>query len=111
MVKRRSRIRGDVVLVEHDPTKGSEIRKTRPCVVMSPDEMNEHLRTVIVAPMTTGSHTAPFRVACTFGRTSSLVVLDQLRAVDRTRIVRSLGRLGGQTMASVLSVLREMFSA
>src|SRR5207237_673026 len=85
--------RGDVHLVRLDPTQGSEIRKTRPCLVISPDEMNRHLRTFIVAPMTTQGRHYPSRVAVTFGGSPGQVVLDQLRTVDRSRLVRRLGRL------------------
>jgi mRNA interferase MazF len=102
--------RGDVVLVRLDPTKGSEIHKTRPCVVVSPDELNEHLRTRIVAPMTTGSHTYPFRVPCRFKGKAGHIVLDQIRTIDEKRVVTSLGRLPGRVMKQALSVLQEMFA-
>jgi mRNA interferase MazF len=85
--------RFEVYLVRLDPTLGSEIRKTRPCVVISPDEMNRHLRTLIVAPMTTQGRAYPSRVAVTFGGNAGQVVLDQIRTVDRTRLVRRLGVL------------------
>ena len=101
--------RGDVFLVALDPARGREIRKTRPCVVVSPDELNRHLATVLVAPMTTGSHDYPFRIGCTFKGTKGHVVLDQLRAVDGHRLVRRLGRLHARTLASVLETLQEMF--
>jgi mRNA interferase MazF len=93
-----------------DPTIGSEIRKTRPCVIASPDELNEHLRTVIVAPMTTSGHSYPWRVACRFQRRSGFVVLDQLRTVDGERLGRRLGRLAPDTLEQVLTTLREMFA-
>lgn len=102
--------RGDVHLVALDPTVGREIRKTRPCVVVSPDELNAHLATVIVAPLTTGGRPYPFRVACRFQGRAGSVVLDQLRTVDAARLVRRLGRLPPGTVESSLGVLREMFA-
>jgi mRNA interferase MazF len=101
--------RGEVYLVELDPTRDSEIRKTRPCLVVSPDELNHHLRTVIVAPMTTGGHAYPFRPACRFGGKSGRVALDQLRTVDRERLSRRLGVLSPASIAAVFAVLGEMF--
>ena len=103
--------RGDVFLVSLDRTRGREIRKTRPCVVLSPDELNQHLRTVIVAPMTTGGHPYPFRVRCRFQKKDGHVVLDQIRTVDTQRLVRRLGRLSGPAVTSSLSILQEMFAA
>ena len=103
--------RFDVYLVNLDPTVGSEIRKTRPCLVVSPDEMNDHIRTVIVAPMTTRGQDYPTRVACRFKGKAGQVVLDQLRTVDRARLVRRLGRLDARTSARVLEVLQEMFAS
>jgi mRNA interferase MazF len=102
--------RGDVFLVNLDPTLGGEIRKTRPCVVVSPDELNAHLRTLIVAPLTSGGHAYPFRVPCRFQRRSGHVVIDQIRTVDRERLVRRLGRLSPPTLQHILSVLQEMFT-
>jgi mRNA interferase MazF len=102
--------RGDVYLIALDPARGDEIRKTRPCVVLSPDELNEHLRTFIAAPMTTGSHGYPFRGPCRFKGRSGHVVLDQIRTVDRDRMVQRLGRLSPKTLAHALGVLQEMFS-
>jgi mRNA interferase MazF len=102
--------RGEVFLVNLDPTVGREIRKTRPCVVVSPDELNAHLQTVIVAPMTTGSHAYPFRVRCQFRRKAGHVVLDQIRTLDRGRLVRRLGSLSGTTHERVLVTLQEMFA-
>lgn len=102
--------RGDVFLVALDPTLGREIKKTRPCVVVSPDELNEHLTTVMIAPMTTGRHPYPFRVPCRFRKRSGVVVLDQLRTVDTRRLVRRLGKLSAQTVSRSLSVLQEMFA-
>jgi mRNA interferase MazF len=102
--------RGEVHLVRLDPTLGSELQKTRPCVIVSPDELNTHLRTVIVAPMTTGGRAYPWRIRCRFQQRSGYVVLDQLRTVDRERLVRKLGSLSGQTLADVLGALQEMFA-
>lgn len=101
--------RGDVCLVELDPTRGTEIRKTRPCVIISPDELNDHLRTVIVAPLTSAGRPSPFRVSCKFARKDGLVVIDQIRTVDRERLVKRLGALQQDTLVQVLGVLREMF--
>ncbi|MGW8268140.1 MAG: type II toxin-antitoxin system PemK/MazF family toxin [Longimicrobiales bacterium] len=101
--------RGDVYLVSPDPTKGRETKKTRPCVTVSPDELNAHLSTFIVAPMTTGGHPYPFRIPCRFQRKDGFVVLDQLRTVDRHRVVRRLGKVTGSTLQKILLVLREMF--
>lgn len=102
--------RSDVYLVDLDPTRGSEIQKTRPCLVVSPDDMNHHIRTAIVAPMTTRGRPYPTRVACHFAGTQGQVVLDQLRTVDRSRLVKRLGRIEEETMAAVLAVLGEMFA-
>lgn len=102
-------LRGDVYLVALDPTVGSEIQKSRPCVVVSPDELNRHLRTVLIAPMTTTSHTYPWRVACRFQAKSGHVALDQLRVVDAQRFVKRLGRLAAPTLAEVLRGLQELF--
>ncbi len=102
--------RGDVYLITLDPTLGREIRKTRPCVVVSPDELNAHLSTFLVAPMTTGGHPYPFRIACRFQRRDGFIVLDQLRTVDRARLIRKLGRVTGATLSKSLGVLREMFA-
>ena len=102
--------RSDVVLVDLDPTRGGEIRKTRPCVIVSPDELNANLRTFIVAPLTTGGHSYPFRVPCRFQKNSGYVVLDQIRTVDRERLVRRLGRLTPAVVSGALGVLQEMFA-
>jgi mRNA interferase MazF len=102
--------RFDLFLVNLDPTVGSEIRKTRPCVVISPDQMNEHLRTVMVAPMTTKGRPYPSRVPCTFQGKKGQVVLDQVRTVDAVRLVRRLGRLTSAQSKSVLAVLQAMFA-
>lgn len=103
-------LRGEVHLVRLDPTLGSEIKKTRPCVVVSPDELNRHLRTALVAPMTTGGQAYPWRIACRFRQRSGFVALDQLRTVDRERLVRRLGRLTPATMEAVFGALQEMFA-
>jgi mRNA interferase MazF len=102
--------RGDVFLVNLDPTRGGEIQKTRPCVIVSPDELNAHLRTFIVAPLTTGTHSYPFRVPCRFEGKSGYIVLDQIRTVDRERLVRRLGKLSSATLEQTLTTLQEMFA-
>lgn len=102
--------RFDVFLVALDPTVGSEIRKTRPCVVVSPDALNRPLRTVLVAPMTSGGRAYPFRVACTFGGTDGQVALDQMRTVDRSRLVRHLGQMDAETADAVLDRLQAFFA-
>ena len=102
--------RFDVYLIALDPAVGSEIRKTRPCLIVSPDEMNRHIDTVIVAPMTTKGRDYPSRVPCQFQGKEGQVVLDQLRTVDKTRLVKRLGRVDEQTQTEILTVLGEMFS-
>jgi mRNA interferase MazF len=102
--------REDVYLVNLDPTVGSEIKKTRPCVVISPDEMNRHLRTAIVAPLTSQGRLYPTRVPCVFDGKEGLVVLDQIRTVDVTRFVRKVGRIQPETMTAVLMALGRMFA-
>ncbi|MCJ7735945.1 MAG: type II toxin-antitoxin system PemK/MazF family toxin [Anaerolineae bacterium] len=102
--------RFDVYLVGLAPTVGSEIQKTRPCVVLSPDEMNRWIRTVIVAPMTTKGQPYPTRVSCEFQGKDGQVVLDQIRTVDQSRLVRKLGRLRKSTQREVLAMLSEMFA-
>jgi mRNA interferase MazF len=102
---------GELWLAQLDPTVGSEIQKTRPCVVVSPAEMNDHLRTVIVAPMTTGARPAAFRVALSFQGKHGLIVLDQIRTLDRVRLIKRLGALRPQTLAATLQTLRAMFAA
>ena len=101
---------GEIWLAQLDPTVGSEIQKTRPCVVISPDEMNAHLRTVIVAPLTTGSRPAGFRVPLTFQGKQGLIMLDQLRALDGIRLVKRLGTLRPQTLAATRQTLQAMFA-
>ena len=102
--------RGDIFLISLDPTRGEEIRKTRPCVVISPDELNAYLHTYIVAPLTTGSHQYPFRISCRFQGRSGHIVLDQIRTVDRERMVNKLGKLPSSTLTNVLTILQEMFT-
>ena len=101
---------GEIWLAQLDPTVGGEIQKTRPCVVISPNDMNAHLRTVIVAPMTTGSRPAGFRVPLTFQGKQGLILLDQLRTLDRTRLVQRLGALRPRTLALTLQTLQAMFA-
>ena len=103
--------RGEIWLAALDPTVGSEIQKTRPCVIVSPDELNEHLRTAIVAPMTTGSRPAPFRIPIRFRNKEGLILPDQMRTIDRARLVKRLGKVQEQVLADVLHVLSDMFAA
>ena len=102
--------RGDVFLVNLDPARGDATQKTRPCVVVSPDELNNYLRTFIVAPLTTGGHPYPFRVPCRFGGRAGYVVIDQIRTVDGERLVRRLGKLSPSTLGRILAILQEMFT-
>jgi mRNA interferase MazF len=102
--------RSEVYLVTLDPTIGREIKKTRPCLVVSPDEMNHNIHTVIIAPMTTKGPRYPSRVPCRFKGKNGQIVLDQLRSVDRVRLVKKLGRLESKTAARVLEVLQELFA-
>lgn len=102
--------RFEIFLVNLDPTIGREIQKTRPCVVLSPDEVNRHVQTVIVAPLTTKGRPYPTRVPCTFQGKRGQIVLDQIRTVDRVRIVKRLGKLSGPQAAAVLGVLGAMFA-
>ena len=102
--------RFDVYLVSLDPAQGHEIRKTRPCVIVSPDEMNSRIGTVIVTPMTTKGHDYPTRIPLTFQRKKGQIVLDQIRTVDKTRLVKRLGKLDTNTAAKTLAVLQEMFA-
>ena len=103
--------RGDIWLVNLDPTVGSEIKKSRPCVVVSPPEMHDHLRTVIVAPMTTKSRAAPFRIAVSHSGKKGLVLLDQVRAVDKIRLAKRLGAVSAKTLTATLDTLQEIFAA
>ena len=102
--------RFEVYLVNLDPTIGSEIRKTRPCVIVSPDEMNRHVRTVIVAPMTTRGQAYPTRVACTFGGRKAQIVIDQIRTVDKLRLVKRLGTISSTAQHETLATLAEVFA-
>lgn len=102
--------RGDIWLVNLDPTVGSEIQKSRPCVVVSPEELNAHLRTVIVAPMTSKGFSAPFRVPVTHAGSKGLIVLDQLWTVDKVRLVKRQGAVSSKTLISVLATLQELFA-
>jgi mRNA interferase MazF len=102
--------RFEVYLVNLDPTIGSEIQKTRPCLVVSPDEINHNVRTVIVAPLTTRGRPYPTRVPCRFKGKEGQVVLDQIRTVDRSRLIKKLGKIDAKTAAAVLDVLQEMFA-
>jgi mRNA interferase MazF len=102
--------RFEVYLINLDPTVGSEIRKTRPCLVVSPDEINHSIRTVIVAPLTTKGHRYPTRVSCRFKGKDGQVVLDQTRTVDRARLIKKLGKIESKTASAVLDVLQEMFA-
>jgi len=97
-----------VYLINLDPTLGHEIQKTRPCLVISPNEMNRHLQTVMIAPMTTKSHDYPTRVPLTFAHKRGWIVLDQIRTVDRRRLVKDLGRIESRTVSKVKAVLNEM---
>jgi mRNA interferase MazF len=105
-----SPLRDEIWLVSLDPTQGSEMRKTRPCLVISPDEMNRHLRTVLIAPMTTVERPYPTRVSLTFQGKRGQVALDQIRAVDRQRLVRRIGKASSATAQAVSGVLIEMFA-
>jgi mRNA interferase MazF len=102
--------RGEIWLVALDPTVGSEIKKSRPCVIVSPPELNQHLRTVLVAPMTTKGFTAPFRVPVTHAGTKGMIVLDQIRTVDKIHLVKRLGTLNAKTLSVVLITLQEVFA-
>ena len=102
--------RFNVYLVPLDPTVGSEMQKTRPCLVVSPDEANQHLATVIVAPMTSQGRPHPTRVSCRFEGKNGLIVLDQMRTVDKTRLIKRLGRVTISEQKSVLTALAEMFA-
>jgi mRNA interferase MazF len=101
--------RGDVWLAALDPSVGSEIQKTRPCVIISPPEMHDYLRTVTVAPMTTGNRPAPYRIPVHFQGKRGLILLDQLRTLDKQRLVRRLGSVSARTLSLTLAALRETF--
>ena len=102
--------RGEIWLVNLDPTVGSEIQKTRPCVVISPPEMHDYLRTAIIAPMTTGSHPAPFRIPVRHGGKNGLILLDEIRAIDKTRLVKRTGAVTPSILSATLAVLAEIFA-
>ena len=102
--------RFDVYLINLDPTAGSEIQKTRPCLIISPDEINRHIRTVIVAPMTTAGKDYPTRIPCKFKRKKGQIVLDQIRTIDKTRLVKKLGSINPETQLEVISVLQRLFA-
>jgi mRNA interferase MazF len=102
--------RFDVYLINLDPTVGTEIQKTRPCIIISPDEMNRHIATVMIAPVTTKGHPYPSRVFCKFEGREGQIVLDQIRTVDKIRLVKKLGRLNKPYQDAVLAVLNEMFA-
>ena len=101
---------GDIIWLEFDPQKGKEIQKTRPCVVISPAELHDHLRTVIVAPMTSKGRPAPFRVPVTFKRKHGQILLDQIRAVDKVRLVKKEGSVADNTLTDTLRTLQEVFA-
>ncbi len=103
-------VRGDIWLEQLDPTIGSEIQKTRPCVVISPPEMHDLLRTVIVVPMTTGSRPAPYRVHMAHAGKKGLVLLDQIRTIDKLRLVKKVGAVNARTLRAVLATLQEQFA-
>ena len=102
--------RGEIWLVNLNPTVGSEIRKTRPCVIVSPPEMHDNLRTVLVAPMTTAGREAPFRIGITHAGRKGLILLDQVRAVDKIRVAKKLGAVSTKTLAATLRTLQEVFA-
>lgn len=102
--------RGEVWLARLDPTEGREIRKTRPCLIISPPELHDYLDTVIAAPMTTGSRSAPFRLSINFLGKSGFVLLDQIRTLDKRRLARRLGAISQRDVLAILTLLREMFS-
>jgi mRNA interferase MazF len=102
--------RFDVFLVALDPTIGSELQKTRPCLIISPDEMNRNIRTVIIAPMTTADKDYPTRVACKFKKKKGRIVLDQIRTIDKKRLVKRLGTIDSRTQSDVVIVLQRMFA-
>jgi len=102
--------RFEVYLVNLDPTIGSEIKKKRPCLIISPDEMNAHIATVIVAPMTTQGRNYPTRVSCKFQGKDGQIVLDQIRTVDKTRLAKKLGMISAAAQKATLAILAEMFA-
>jgi mRNA interferase MazF len=102
--------RFDVYLVNLDPTVGSDIQKTRPCLVISPDEMNRNIRTVIIAPMTSAQKDYPTRVSCAFRKKQGQIVLDQVRTIDKTRLIKKLGTIDSRTQMDVVSILQRLFA-
>ncbi len=110
MVTLKTVLRGEIWIAELDPTIGSEIRKARPCLIISPDVMNRHLRTVIGMPMTTGSRSARFRIPVRFQNRDGLLLGDQLRTLDRQRLTKCVGVVDTITLAAALAILREMFA-
>ena len=102
--------RFDVFLVNLDPTVGTEIQKTRPCLIISPDELNDHIQTVIIAPMTTKTRAYPTRVSCRFDGKDAQIVLDQIRTVDKRRLIKYLGQIDARTQRVVIDVLAELFA-
>jgi len=102
--------RFDVYLANLDPIVGSEIQKTRPCLVISPDEMNLNIRTVIIAPMTSGQKEYPTRVSCTFQKKKGQIVLDQLRTIDKARLIKKLGTIDSKEQLEVISILQRLFA-
>ena len=102
--------RFDVYLINLDPTVGSEIQKTRPCLIISPDEMNRHIRTVIIAPMTTVGKDYPTRISCKFKKKKGQIVLDQIRTIDKARLIKKLGSINPETQSGVISVLQRLFA-
>jgi mRNA interferase MazF len=102
--------RFDVYLANLDPTIGSEIQKTRPCLIISPDEMNRYIKTVIIAPMTSARKDYPTRVDCRFRKKQGQIVLDQIRTIDKTRLVKKLGTIDSKTQLDVISVLQKLFA-
>lgn len=103
-------MRGEIWLVRLDPTEGHEIQKTRPCVIISPPELHNYLRIVMVAPMTTGSYFAPYRIPITFGKRTGLVLLDQIRTIDKKRLIKKLGKTSDKTLGKILDTLQKIFS-
>jgi len=102
--------RFDVYLINLDPTIGSEIQKTRPCLIISPDEMNRHIRTVIIAPMTTAGREYPTRISCKFNNKKGQIVLDQIRTIDKTQLIKKLGSINPETQLEVVSILQRLFA-
>lgn len=102
--------RFDVYLTNLNPTVGSEIQKTRPCLIISPDEMNRHIRTVIIAPMTTAGKEYPTRIECTFKKKKGHIILDQIRTIDKMRLIKNIGTIDSETQLKVIAVLQRLFA-